>query len=260
MKFYFDADFTNSSRITNLLDAVSPQDAATLGQVNAAIAGLRIKANAKVATQSTITLNSPGSTIDGITMTAGDRVLVKSQTAQSQNGIYVWNNAFSLTRAADADNSTELSQAIITVEQGTSAGLTYRQTTASITLETTALNWMLFGIVYPAANTSAAGTLRLATQDEVNAGTDNTTAISPQTLAGSIYASAKSVTVIGDGSSTIFSIGHNFNTYDVLVEVIQNTGIYETVNVLVTRQGLNNVTIYFNTAPAVNAYRVIIRS
>ncbi len=43
---------------------------------------------------------SPGSTIDGVTMTAGDLVLLKDQTTQKDNGIYVWFSSTSMIRHA----------------------------------------------------------------------------------------------------------------------------------------------------------------
>lgn len=63
---------------------------------------------------STLTLNSSGAlSIDGVALASGDRVLVKDQTDNKQNGIYVVTNAGSgasaavLTRSTDADNSED---------------------------------------------------------------------------------------------------------------------------------------------------------
>lgn len=62
----------------------------------------------------TLTFSVNGAlTIDGVSLSAGDRVLVKDQTDAKQNGIYVVTNAGSpssaavLTRATDADNSVD---------------------------------------------------------------------------------------------------------------------------------------------------------
>lgn len=55
-----------------------------------------------------INLASPGASIDGISLSVGDRVLVWQQTTPSENGIYVWNGATSaMTRPADADSWEE---------------------------------------------------------------------------------------------------------------------------------------------------------
>ncbi|MDP1654381.1 MAG: hypothetical protein Q8L56_16845 [Rhodocyclaceae bacterium] len=83
----------------------------------------------RVATQTTIDLNNPGATIDGIAMNSGDRVLVKTQANTAQNGIYVWNGAASaMTRATDADAAAELAGAFTQVMAGTDAGRAFRQT------------------------------------------------------------------------------------------------------------------------------------
>ena len=50
---------------------------------------------ARVATTGNISLSAPGATIDGVTMVAGDYVLVWLQTTQMQNGTYIWNGAVS---------------------------------------------------------------------------------------------------------------------------------------------------------------------
>lgn len=64
----------------------------------------------RCATTTNLTLTSPGSTIDGVTMVAGDRVLVKDQTTLSQNGIYIWNGSTStMTRADDMSTSWNIS-------------------------------------------------------------------------------------------------------------------------------------------------------
>lgn len=79
------------------------------------------KDSVRVASTAALTLASPGSTIDGVTMATGDRVLVKDQGTASENGIYVWNGAASaMTRAFDADDDTELTAGShVTVEEGT---------------------------------------------------------------------------------------------------------------------------------------------
>lgn len=103
-------DFEGVARIQNLPDAVSAQEPATKAQLDAAVLGLGFKDNVRVKTQSNINLASPGATIDGITMAADDRVLVGSQSAQTENGITdgaqryaVWMLSWALFKAMCAD-------------------------------------------------------------------------------------------------------------------------------------------------------------
>lgn len=78
-------DFGGVRRITNLPNGASAQEPATVAQLNAAIEGIAWKDSCRVSTQANVTLSGPGATIDGITMTANDRVLVRAQTAGAEN-------------------------------------------------------------------------------------------------------------------------------------------------------------------------------
>jgi hypothetical protein len=107
----------NSQRITNLAEPSASTDAATKNYVDSVAQGLDVKASVVAATTANITLSAP-QTIDGISVVAGDRVLVKNQTTASANGIYVV-AAAGWTRATDADSWAELVSAFVFVERGT---------------------------------------------------------------------------------------------------------------------------------------------
>lgn len=107
----------NSQRITNLAEPSASTDAATKNYVDSVAQGLDVKTSVVAATTANITLTAP-QTIDGISVIAGDRVLVKNQTTASANGIYVV-AAGAWTRAVDADTWAELISAFVFVERGT---------------------------------------------------------------------------------------------------------------------------------------------
>jgi len=252
-------DFKGVSRILNLPSPVDPNEPARLADLNSAIEGLAWKDSVRVATQGNINLSSPGATIDGVTLTVGDRVLVKAQTTQSENGIYVFNGASTpITRAADASTADELEQAVVTVEEGASAGATFRQTQVNFTLGTDPVLWTTFGSSVPPASETTAGIAEIATQAETDAGTDDQRIVTPLKLANWSGRIRKYTTTIGDGSATQFDVTHNFGTRDVIVQVYRTSGNYDQVYCDVKAITTNAVRLNFSSAPASNSLRVII--
>ena len=178
-----DFDFGSVSKILNLPSPLNNGDAATKAYVDSLVEGLAWKDSCRVATQSNLSLSSPGSTIDGITMAASDRVLVRNQTTQSQNGIYIWNGAaVAMTRALDANTFNELEQAVTVVEEGTDAGATFRQTQVNGTIDSSNVVWTSFGTAAPAASETTPGIAEIATQAETDAGTDDARIVTPLKL------------------------------------------------------------------------------
>ena len=258
-KFFTDLDLQSVSKVINVPSPTAAGDAVPKSYVDSAVEGLAWKDSARVGTQSNLNLSSPGATIDGITMVSQDRVLVRNQSTQSQNGIYVWNgSAVAMTRSLDASTFAELEQAIITVEEGTDAGTTWRQTQINGVIDTNNVIFTSFAAAAPAASETTAGIAELATQSEVDAGTDDARIITPLKLATWSGRIRKYAASFGDGSATSYVITHNFNTRDVTVVVFPNSGTYDNVEVDVGRTSVNAVTLVFATAPASNAYRVVV--
>ena len=258
-KFFTDIDLQSTSKVINLPTPSAAGDAVPKSYVDSAVEGLAWKDSARVGTQSNINLASPGATIDGVTMASQDRVLVRNQSTQSQNGIYVWNGASTaLTRSLDASTFAELEQAIITVEEGTDAGTTWRQTQVNGTIDVSNVLFTSFAAAAPAASETTAGIAELATQAEVDAGTDDARIVTSLKLANWSGRLRKVSTSIGDGSATSYVVTHNLNTRDVIIRVFPNSGQYDDVEVDVQRTSTTTATLVFATAPASNAYRVVV--
>lgn len=254
-----DLDFNSVAKAINLPTPTAAGDVANKAYVDAQIEGLAWKDGCRVSTQGDLNLASPGATIDGISMTAGDRVLVRQQSTASQNGIYIWNGAATpATRAADASTSDELEAAVVTVEEGTDAETTWRQTEVNFTLDSGDVTWSSFGTSAPSASETTAGVIEIATQSETNTGTDDARAITPDKLANWSGRKLKHNADVGDGGATQYDITHNFGTRDVIIQVRRNSGNYDVVGCDMRALDTNTVRLVFAAAPTSNQFRVII--
>jgi len=252
-----DYDFGTSGIVTGMRAPTNPRDATNKAYVDAAIEGTSWKRSARVATQSNISLASPGATIDSIALAVNDRVLVRAQTDLTQNGIYVWNGAaVPMVRAADANSFDELEQAVLTVEEGSSANTTYRQTAVNGTIGADAIEFTVFGQSTPPASDTQAGIVERATQSEVDAGTDNERFVTPETLANYAGMLRKFSALIGDGSATSYAVSHNLGTRQVIVQVFQNGGSYDAVDCEAELTSTDVVTLKFNSAVSLDSLRV----
>lgn len=138
----------NGQNLTTLADPVNAQDAATKNYVDNVAQGLDAKASCVATTIDNITLSGLATQSGGdwaSTLTAGDRVLVKNQTASADNGIYVA-AAGAWTRSSDMNTWAEFPSAFTFIETGTTEADTGWVCTvdAGGTLGTTPVTWVQF--------------------------------------------------------------------------------------------------------------------
>ena len=112
----------NSQKITGLADPTADADAANKGYVDGVAQGLDVKDSVKATTTANGTLSSAfanGQTIDGVSLSTNDRILLKNQNTATENGIYTVNASGAPTRADDLATGADAAGAFVFIEQGT---------------------------------------------------------------------------------------------------------------------------------------------
>ena len=111
--------------ITGLGTPSSSSDAATKVYVDNLVTGLKTRIICRVATTANITTATDlqaGDTLDGVTLVEGDRILVKNQSTDTQNGVYLTAaSGQNAARDPEFDTVAELAGQMVIVQEG-SAG------------------------------------------------------------------------------------------------------------------------------------------
>jgi hypothetical protein len=206
-------------------------------------AGISWKQPVDCGTTANITLSGL-QTIDGVTVVAGSRVLVKNQTTTSQNGIYLA-SATAWSRAPDADTWDELISAICFVESGTTlAGSAWYCTIQpGGTIGTTAITWSNFSV---AANYSAGTGLSL---------NNYVFSITNTGVTAAAYGSASktlTATVNAQGQLTVLA-DTNIAITNAQVSGLGTMSTQDANSVTITGGTINGTTIGATTPAAVNA-------
>lgn len=253
------------SVITGVAEPVNATDAATKGYVDTVAEGLHVHQAANCATTNTLAVLSGGtvtynngtagvgatltlsdalSTIDGYTLSNGDRILVKNETTQAHNGLYTRTSATVLTRSNDFDTGAEIAGGdFVFVENGTIFGNTgFVQTFEVLTVGTDTVIFQQFsgtgtftagnGLTIAGTEFNVGGTL-----DRITVGPDSvdiasnyvgqssiTTlgTIATGTWQGTIISPTYGGTGVNNGTSTI-TLGGNLVTSGTFATTITST-------------------------------------
>jgi hypothetical protein len=197
----------------------SATDIANKSYVDTVAQGLDTKASVVAGTTANILLTG-AQTIDGISIVATDRVLVKNQTAPAENGIYVA-SATAWARAADMSTWAQVPGAYVFIETGTTLADTGWVCTSNAggTLGTTAITWaqfsgagsgvsaISFGTTGLTPSTSTTGSVTVAGTLAIANGGTNSTATA--TAGGSAYGTgtAFAFTAAGTAGQVLTSAG-----------------------------------------------------
>ena len=270
-------------KITNLGAPSAATDAATKGYVDGVASALDIKLSVRAASTAnvTVTYNSTGgtsargqmtampNTIDGVTLAANDRVLLKDQSTGAQNGIWVVSTLGTgangvWDRATDFDSDPEVTPGAFTfVTEGTAnADSGWVLTTDGVITiggaSGTALTWTQFS----GAGQVIAGTGLTKTGNTLNVGAGTGIVVNADDVAvnrtGTNGAHVPLVFKTGThAAATSIAITHNLGQQFILAQVfLTSTG--DLVDVDVTCTSTTVTTFTFAVAPTSNTYTFVI--
>ncbi|MFI0418045.1 hypothetical protein [Spongiactinospora sp. 9N601] len=257
-------------RLTGLAAPANPADAARLADVQAA-AGISVKPAVRAATTGTITLSGL-QTIDGVTVTTGDRVLVKAQTNPVQNGLYTA-AAGAWARTAD----TLAPNTFVFISEGSTLADTgwAISSDAAITPGTTPITWAQFaggggsagpgaGLVQNGANldVAAADASIIVNPDNITVGlvpiakggTGATTPAAARTALGLPSPYTGNLPALTAGVWT--NITHNLGTLDVNDPVFRGLATGEFVRLDAKTIDVNTVAVRADISVAADTLRI----
>lgn len=250
----------SGQRGLNFGDPSTGTDAANKQYVDNVARGINWKEPVRAASTANVTIASAlvnSSSMDGVTLATGERVLLKNQSSAAENGIYLVAASGAASRALDADGAGELKPgSAVLVTEGTANGdKAYIITSdTAITIGSTSITWGQFG---GGATYTAGDGLALSGNDfNVGAGTGITVDATNVNIDTSVVVRKYSAN-IGNASATDIAVTHSLGSKDFTysVRTVSDDSIVD-CDVVATSTSV--ATFTFASAPATNAYRVTI--
>jgi hypothetical protein len=256
----------NSQNFSSLATASAAGQAVEYAQFQTALANIQTGMDLKelqvqVVATTNITIASPGTTISGHTMVAGDRVLLAGQTSQPTNGLYVWNGAaVPMTRSTDGNTTGSIfggTMVVVGDEDTTNPNTVWMQTATgtgtqgAIVIGTDNQTWIrvLSPVTLSAGNGIA---ITAGVISAVAAAAGGLTVVSGGIELDTTIATRKyTTTLTGDGTTTSWLITHNLGSTNPLVVVrIAGAKWYTDDQVASAGASTTQVTVGISPAPA----------
>ena len=235
---------------------LSQPDDVTVGGVLTVTGNLVVNGTTTTVNSTTTTVDDPIFTLGGDTAPSSDDnkdrgIEFRYHTGSAAKvGYFGYDDSTGyFTYIPDATNNTE----VFSGTQGTISVLAYN-IGANAVLSGTTLGSTIVTSSLTAVGTIATGTWAATDVAVAHGGTGASTAAAARTNLG---ATTKVTGTIGDGSATAIAVTHSLGTDDVVVEVYDASN-KETVICDVDRTSTDAVTLTFASAPASNAYKVVI--
>ena len=248
-------------KLTGVANPAAGTDAANKQYVDDTVAGLSWKDEVRIATTANgvlATAFANGQTVDGVLLVTNDRILIKDQTTQTENGIYTVQASGAPVRVLDANTAPELQGAAVFVSNGTTNGGTrwVNNNTGTITIGSTNISFVGFG--GGASYTNGDGLNLAATTFSVKPVSGGNIIVGPAGVDVDVTKVVrKYATLVGNGSLTSITVTHSLNTQDITVSV-RDASTNDFVECDVQANAVNTCVLSFAVAPTSNQYRVVV--
>ena len=212
-------------------DPSQAMHAATKQYVDATTQGLDVKNSVRLASTGNLTIAdiNAGDTIDGVSLVAGNRILLKDQTTASENGIYtVSENAGGTVRSADMAATDQAAGIFVFVEEGNASADSGFVCTSDGSADTVGTHNLTFA-QFSGAGQITAGTALTKTGNTLNVAVDSSTI----EVAGDALQIKNSGVVTGkinDNAVTTGKINNDAVTFAKIQNVESNSNLIRNAN------------------------------
>lgn len=252
--------------LTGLAAPTATGQAATWDYVNSAVqsaaSGISSKDPVNAVATTNIATLSGTTTIDGVALAAGNRVLLTAQTTASQNGPWII-AAGSWTRPATEGGATaelDFGAMWLSLAGTAGAGTQWRlsaPTSGTVTVGTTAITIVQFGA--GSSYTAGNGITLTGSAFSVNPVASGGVLVAAGGVSvDSTIVAKKFSQAIGDGSTLAYVVTHALGTQNVLMQVKQATTPFGVVECDMAATSTTTATFTFASAPTTGQYLVTV--